>query len=111
MQTSPQSLIAQRQLFRRAETQGAKTSTFKLTTHDNESLVKFIQGNDNDSEELHQMPIAEKLSAVEVTEARSTLYSLIQQHHHAEFQLIRKAERETYFKEKQPSELFTHLRR
>ena len=64
--------------------------TTKLTTHDNGSLVKFNQGNAEDSEELHSLLKAEKLLHVEVKEARTNLYSLVQQHHLAEFQLIRK---------------------
>ena len=52
--------------------------------------MKFNQRSDDDSEELHQLPKPENLSAVEVRQARTTLNSLVQQHHLAEFQLIRK---------------------
>ena len=65
-QASQQSLIARRQQFHRSETQEAKTATTKLTTHDNGNIVKFNQGNDDNSEELHQLPKPEKLSALEV---------------------------------------------
>ena len=92
-QVSQQSLIARRQQFHRSETQEAKTATTKLTTHDNGNIVKFNQGNDDNSEELHQLPKPEKFSALEVKEARTTLYSLVQQHHLAEFQLIRQGKR------------------
>ena len=88
-QNSQQSLIKRRQQFHRSETLKAKTTTTKLTTHDNGNIVKFNQGNDDNSEELHQLPIPEKFSALEVKEARTTLYSLVQQHHLAEFQLIK----------------------
>ena len=89
-----QSLIARSQQFRRAETQRAKTTTTKLTIHDNGNLVTFNQWNEEDSEELHQLSKLENFSAVEVKEARRILYSLFQQQHHlAEFQLIRKAKR------------------
>ena len=51
LQVWQQLLIARRQQFHRAEFQGAKTTTTKLTTL-NGNLVKFNQGNDGDSEEL-----------------------------------------------------------
>ena len=90
LQVSQQSLITRRQLFHRAETQGAKTTTAKLTTHDNENLLKINQRKKDNSEELHQVPKPAQLSAVEVKEPRTTLYSLVQQHYLAEFQFIRK---------------------
>ena len=92
-QVSQQSLIARRQQFYRSETQEAKTTSTKFTTHDNGNIVRFNQGNDDNSEELHQLSKPEKLSALEVKEARTTLYSLVQQHHLAEFQLIRQGKR------------------
>ena len=52
LQVCQQSLIARMQQFHRAEFQGTKTTTTKLTTHDNGNLVKFSQGNDGNSEEL-----------------------------------------------------------
>ena len=55
LQVWQQLLIARRQQFYRAEIQGAKTSTTKLTTHNNGNLVKFNQENEGNSEELHQL--------------------------------------------------------
>ena len=92
-QVSQQSLIARRQQFHRSETHRAKTTTTKMTNHDNGNIVKFNQRNYDNSEELHQLPKPEKLSTLEVKEARTTLYSLVQQHHLAEFQLIRQGKR------------------
>ena len=55
--------------------------------------MKFNQGNDDYSEELHQLLKREKFLAVEVKEARTSLHSLDQQLQLAEFQLIRKGKR------------------
>ena len=52
--------------------------------------MKLCEVQSGERRQFRGTASAKKFSAVEVKEARTTLYSSIQQHHLAEFQIIRK---------------------